>query len=112
MYNLHIHAEKSFIRLQANFHCEAHHGHIKGIMFAHCHIPNKRYPPITPYTSTLSYTLPTRIDGASDDSAEWVPRTIIEPVVKLVKALLGQETSGAVIEIPESRNKERHNHAW
>lgn len=51
----------------------------------------------------------TGIDGASDDSAERVPRTIIEPVVKLVKSLLSQETSGAVIEIPEFRGKERHN---
>lgn len=93
-------------------HIMVSHGHIKGILFAQHHIPNKRYPPVTPYTSTLSYTLPTRIDGASDDSAEWVPCTIIEPVVKLVKALLGQETSGAVIEIPEFRNKERYNHAW
>lgn len=65
---------------------------------------------ITLYMSIVcSLIRRTGIDGASDDSAERVPRTIIEPVVKLVKSLLSQETSGAVIEIPEFRGKERHN---
>lgn len=70
--------------------------------------------PITLYTSTvLSFTQRTRIDGASDDSAERVPRTIIEPVVKLVKALLSQETSGAVIEIPDfGAKRDTINDAW
>lgn len=52
----------------------------------------------------------TGIDGASDDSAERVPCAVVEPVVKLVKAFLGQETSGAVIEIPVYRSKEGHDH--
>lgn len=56
----------------------------------------------------LSAAWRTGVDGASDDSAERVPRAIIEPVVKLVKALLGQETSGPVVKISEFRRKGRH----
>lgn len=64
--------------------------------------------------SWCEFSQRTWIDRATDDSAERVPGTVIEPVVKLVKALLSQETSGAVIEIPEGvsgAKRDTSNHA-
>lgn len=39
------------------------------------------------------------IDGAADDAAQRIPGAIIEPIVKLVEALLGKEPRGAVIKV-------------
>lgn len=39
------------------------------------------------------------VDGAADDAAQRIPGAIIEPIVKLVEALLGKEPRGAVIKV-------------
>lgn len=41
----------------------------------------------------------TRIQGSTDDPAEWIPALGIEPVPKFVKALLSQILSNSVIEV-------------
>ena len=41
----------------------------------------------------------TWINGPSDDTAQWVPGTVVKPVVEVVETLLCQETGGAVVEV-------------
>lgn len=40
-----------------------------------------------------------RVDGPTDDAAEWVPALGVEPVPELVEALFGEEEGGAIIEV-------------
>ena len=40
-----------------------------------------------------------RVDGASDDPTEWVPGTVIEPVVERVEAFIWEILGGAVVEV-------------
>lgn len=35
-----------------------------------------------------------RVDGASDDTTEGVPRPVVEPIVEVVEALFGQVSGG------------------
>lgn len=39
------------------------------------------------------------IDGAADDPSQGIPGALIEPVVKVVETLLGQEPRGAVVKV-------------
>lgn len=40
-----------------------------------------------------------RVEGAAHDAAERVPALIVEPVPKLVEALLGEEEGGSIVEV-------------
>jgi len=40
-----------------------------------------------------------RVNGAADDASQGIPGAVIEPVVELVEALLGEEPRGAVVEV-------------
>ena len=41
----------------------------------------------------------TRVNGPSDDPTQWIPGTVVKPVMKLVETLFGEETSRTEIEI-------------
>ncbi len=41
----------------------------------------------------------TRVNGATDDSTQWIPGSVVKPVVEGVKTMVGQEFGGAVVEI-------------
>lgn len=41
----------------------------------------------------------TWINGASNNSAQWIPSSVIEPVMKLIEPFFCQETGSAVVEV-------------
>ena len=41
----------------------------------------------------------TRVDGATNNTTQWVPSSVIKPVVKVVETLLCQVFSCAVVEV-------------
>ncbi len=41
----------------------------------------------------------TRVDGASDNSAQWIPSTVVEPIMERVEALVREELSRPVVEV-------------
>ena len=43
--------------------------------------------------------MPTRINGATNDTAKWIPGTIIKPVVEVVESLLRKEASRSIVEV-------------
>ncbi len=42
----------------------------------------------------------TRIDGSSDDPAQWIPCSVIKPVVELIKTFLSQKLGSTIVEVP------------
>ena len=41
----------------------------------------------------------TGIDGTTDDSSQWIPSSIVEPIVKAVEAFFGQIFCGSIVKI-------------
>ena len=41
----------------------------------------------------------TRVDGATNDTAQRVPGTVIKPVVKLIEPFLRKEPGGSIVEV-------------
>ncbi|KAK8636540.1 hypothetical protein V6N13_124285 [Hibiscus sabdariffa] len=40
-----------------------------------------------------------KVKGVVDDSAQWVPTFVVEPVPEIIKSILGKVKSGTVIEV-------------
>lgn len=66
----------------------------------------RAYTLSTPIEKSSQHTficllIPTWINGATNNSPERIPCSIIKPVVKLIKSFFCKEAGGTVVEVPE-----------